>query len=635
MSEEKKVKKIIKRIPWKEFIRSQMLRIIGFIISLIFMLIIITLSNKLIGDPNQINPSNIIAINQTSILLILLSSILFIAVVGFFTKVIFYDKKDEFGIESFKSVKSVILFLLTFSFLSMVYILLDTSLINVYLLIGPILLFWSIGNAYNLPIPHGVDRLAYAQIRSMIFSGLFVFNLTIPLLMIIVILSRLGRNVLEEYKERDFKPYTFRDFMKLILSIFLNIVFLVLYITTVNNSELPAVAIILGIILLGITIWTLFQIFIVIFRILRFTVVFTFSNIVMIVPIIFVFFILPGMMWALWDMFEIYHNGTIENTIYEFNFMSNVTPKYNPTSLPSLSLVDKLLFFIVTTGYNFGSVIRIIQLDFVIIVGISALVIGFAEGYSIVAILKSIKTGVAITRTGRIATRSAPRIIVITTKLFILLAWLSLIWDKFLSLWNAITIDLDLNLPSINLPNIFEPLYGMVIYLKQIAPALLPLTILLIPFYFIITSSFKFISVSIAVEKIKDDVTVFFLLITSTFILIVAKIYIDISSLPEFIGAQNPFLPINIPTISDIRPFIMKMVDILESIGFYSGVIYSFKFLLQKIWRKITHQKEEEEIFIDEEDASDEIDNDSQNEIFNSYNEHNYEDNHENDQYST
>ena len=85
------------------------------------------------------NPTNIIGIfDSEHVILIILSTLLFLLVLGSFAKSILFDHREEFGIKKLKSKKSFFLFTLIISFIGAIYVLLDVALQNIYLTLGPI-----------------------------------------------------------------------------------------------------------------------------------------------------------------------------------------------------------------------------------------------------------------------------------------------------------------------------------------------------------------------------------------------------------------------------------------------------------------------------------------------------------------
>jgi len=577
----------IKRIPWRTYIRNQMKLLAGALLMLAMMVIIIFQSEHVSGGRDILNPSSVLSYGtNAAIWLVLVSSLLFLAVLLAFGRMLFFDRKEEFHIENYKSPRSIFFFLLTISFLSQIYILLDVALINVYLITGPVSIIQWFDSAFGINlITDGIDRASYADVRGVLFLVLFIFNLLFPLLMFIALFTRYGRRVLKKDKEiRKKKPYGRKKALYFVLAP----VAIGLLGTLVSNvfGSVPILAIMFLIITALIFIWWLIQFVILLAKLLRFTFIFGYSNITMVIPIAFIFYGLPAMLWGIWDLLTIIATGSISNTIYEFDFMSGRNLSFDPSTISGSSAGEFIRIFFETTLFNAQSAVRIVELDFIIIIGLATVVIGFAEGYTLFALVKSISKGVSIARTGRVISTSAPKIIVISTRLVILLAWFSLLWDKFLNLWQLLLDQFSFRLPPINLPRVFEPIMQFSIELLSISDLLIPISILIIPFYFIISSAFKFLSVSIAVERVDNDDQVFFLLISSAFILIVTKIFADIASLPEFLEDHQSYLPISASIFSDFIPFISKIIESLESLGFFVGFIVSLYLMLKSIISK-------------------------------------------------
>ncbi|OLS19593.1 MAG: hypothetical protein HeimC2_40720 [Candidatus Heimdallarchaeota archaeon LC_2] len=592
VEETKAEKKGIIRIPWKEFLRSQFGKLLGTIFILALMVWIINLSAEITPDRDEVNPSDIISSDEfVNLQLMAITTIVFILVIGFFSKIVFFDHKEDFGIESYKSIKAVLFFLLTITFISLVFVLLDVALINIYLQSFPVYFIWGLRSEFNLDLPFidsipvGTDRIAYAEIRGYLFLILFAFMLSFPLAMTIVILTRFGRSQLQERKNKPRKKYSFKDWMKFLATLPLEFILISLFFAIDSvDPEIPAQFLFLLIFIL-VGLWWITQLIILILRGIRVSSFVIYSNAAMAIPIVFLFYILPGLVWATWDMFVIFTTNEIANTVYAD--LVGATPNIDPstTDIRTISSQKVLEFYFQTFVLNLGDLFRIIELDFVFIIGLSSVVIGFAEGYSIIAIIRSITTGVSIARSGRIATKSSPKMIVLSSRLVLLGAWLGLLYDKFIVLWNTLQIELGVDIPDLTIPRLFEYLFGVTIDLQNLGGFFLILSVLVVPLYFIITSSFKFLSVSIVAEKTKEDTQAFFFLISSAFILIISQIFADISALPEFLtdGEHYDFLPlqgVNIP--STFIPFISKVFESLEAIGFYVGAIVSF-FILFKL----------------------------------------------------
>ncbi|OLS25741.1 MAG: hypothetical protein HeimC3_13200 [Candidatus Heimdallarchaeota archaeon LC_3] len=598
----------VRQIPWKEFVKKQLMKIVGIIIIISMVLFIIQLSNNITPDRNELNPESIIGFdNSTYLLLIITSSTLFLFVLFIFTKFIFIDNKEEFGIDSYRSWRSILVFFLVIAFISAVYLLLDSSLVNIYLVTGPVDLVWYLDNVLGMSMPGiGADtnRLAYAQIRSMWFFGFYIFMIVFPIIMFISILTRYGRTELfeREHKDENNKSVIVQ-LLKFVLFIFTPVIeiFLVFLLISVSENTLLFIFVFLWI--LGLALWWLYTLFLIIFRTVKFTAWLSYANFKLIFPIIGLFYLLPGILWSIWDLIKIFFSKSITDTIHDHLLQSDLNNK--EINFDSLSFSDYLDIVVKTITFNFTpfdhTIYRILQLDFVIIVGISAIIIGLAEGYSILAIVKSLTKGVSIARTGKVASSSAPKLIVITSRILMLSVWMSLIWDKFLSLYDFVKEEfITIVLPDIPYLPIISYLFQFVNEIISYSEFLVPLAILLIPLFVILISSFKFLSVSIVIERLKHDTQIFFLLISSAFVLITTQILQDITEAFSSDTGQTSFMPFAFATKGNLLPWASKVFENLEAGAFYIGLLIALyiglKYLMNYIKKKLFKSELVEEI---------------------------------------
>jgi hypothetical protein len=540
------------------------------------------LSVNITPDSSVVNPDGVITLSTSDhLLLTLVSSVLFVIVLLVFTKVVLVDHKEEFGINSWKQGRVFITVVMTTSFISLVYILLDISLINIYLMTLPTIVAWNV--QFLIPsldaiLPDTIDRLSYGTIRGYYFVLLLGFMFLIPLTMFVSIFTRFGRKTIQKQTEKERKLPA----GKLVFGLITSGVFTAICFYGYNNVLDEILSAVLLFISLGFAASTAVFAFLFLINAIRFTVFLTYSNFLLVFPFIFIFYLLPAGLWGLWDIVVVVTSGGIENTIYAI--LPQANPAIDPLTASALDNQEFVQFYLQTVTLNLTSIIRIIQLDFIIVVGLSALVIGFAEGFSILSIIRGITRGVSIAKTGKVASQSAPKIVVITSRLFYLGAWLSFLWDNLVVLGQALVASLNLDIDFFELPQFLNIVIDFSFNLGELSSALLVLTILAVPFYFILTSSFKFLSVSLVLEKVRDDKQIYYLLISSAYILIVTNIFADIASLPEFLGTQKQFLPLAGAATEDLLPFVAKIFEILESIAFYAGliatVIYTFKNLI-------------------------------------------------------
>jgi hypothetical protein len=255
-------------------------------------------------------------------------------------------------------------------------------------------------------------------------------------------------------------------------------------------------------------------------------------------------------------------------------------------NLGALSIYDLINIIFQTLIINCIAIFRIIQLDFVFIIGLSAIAIGFAEGYSIISIFSALFKGVSVARTGRIATKSSPKLIVMSSRIIMLGAWISFFWDRMSILIEIIKVNFSIYFPfDIKLPRIFEILAGLKLDLSFLG-VVIPLTFLIIPLYYILISSFKFLSVSLIVERTKQDQQIFFLLISSAFVLITTNILQDITESIITTTGEIAFLPTSYANTQVLIAFGNKIFELLESGSFYFGVIVALLLLLKSLNKK-------------------------------------------------
>ena len=119
------------------------------------------------------------------------------------------------------------------------------------------------------------------------------------------------------------------------------------------------------------------------------------------------------------------------------------------------------------------------------------------------------------------------------------------------------------------------------------------ITLLIITVYYILISSFKFLSVTLIVNKTKNDQQMLFLLSSLAFVLIIISILNDIIA-NIIVPAENNFLPMAIIPAGnayDIIGFLIifsnKMIEELESVFFYIGSLIAFIFLVKSFINRV------------------------------------------------
>ena len=158
-------------------------------------------------------------------------------------------------------------------------------------------------------------------------------------------------------------------------------------------------------------------------------------------------------------------------------------------------------------------------------------------------------------------------------------------------------------LKNIELPRIFEIFSNLNLDLHiNFLGFVLPATILIIPLYYILMSSFKFLSVSLIVDKTKGDQQIFFLLISAAFVLITTNILTDISA---YIAAMANTLPAGTPSFTVFLPTTFvdkylfwsdKIFEFLESTAFFAGLLVAIVVTLRNLKKKLQKRAVEQEI---------------------------------------
>ncbi|MFW9905272.1 MAG: hypothetical protein ACFFFH_13110 [Candidatus Thorarchaeota archaeon] len=565
----------ITRIPWKEYLRSQIYKIIGIaiisslIIGVMFVSQEIDLSEATINDPAYL-------------LAILLSSLCFILVLIGFSKIVLFDMAAEFGLrdeESNQIVYNARFFLfaaLSLSFCSCTYLLLDVFLYQAnplldvrptYLQLLPVLCMKWVLLATNANIPRLTDKIGtgkefYQTARNVYFVFFFLVIIAVSVVVFLSILTSFARKRVSSRfqkeegvneEEENTRLYTILAWLGFpILGIFLS--------SLLSTSVAP----IIGLLLIGMAIWWIYQlvkaIFLILWRGLKITAFITSVNALLIIPLIAVLYILPVITWTIWDLVSLDFDANIWGIFVE----------------------------------NTINILRIIQLDFVFITIIATFIVGFAEGFAIVAIFSALSRGTEVARTGRIIARSPPKIAVIMKYLIMFSAWLGLAWNSFRNILVIIIKELNLQLPSpfpdlLEIPSVVYLIYDKVIvpltqWLEVSWPTFKFIPFLLLPLFFIVSAAFKFLSVTLVTPRVKERLSFFFLLVSTGFVLIITNILGDIYELREASGmvlyTDAPLLSWN---LAGILSDIVGVFEYVESLAFYGGFVFGIFWVIRKL----------------------------------------------------
>lgn len=568
----------VRRQSWTEFLLVQFFKVLAVIIMAVIFIIIYNLSHNE-ADPLQLSSYN-------EYLLLFLTLFLYITVLWAFTKIVALESVQGFNPANslnYLQKNSVWYLLLVLLFVTAVYILLDASLreeYHIYLFKGPIIIFHIFDTELQLNISSiiGTGSNYYYSIRNDIFTILYVILFLVPLLLFFIILTRLGR---KRYTRLQRTPSQ-EDESKRANIIIKNMIFLIIPIigiflfeilSTISMPKVVQFAILVA--FLAIIPWWLFHLLRIISHGLRFVVHLAYSNVLWILPLVGFFYVLPVMIWTIWDVI---------------------------TSYSTITSINNLIMIILSSiYYNATNINRIFQAIFILVIGGATIAIGIAEGYSIIAIYRALRSGYIFTKTGSLAQQSPPVIAVITTRILVLAGWISLSMDSLRNIWGILQFQLHLQLPNFPIPpmlgiileliNLLYRLAPVIGILAQLANFLLPLTILLVPLFFIINSMFKFLSVTLITSKIHDK-QLYMLLLSAAFILIITEIIADITELVN-LGTYgiNSNYPLNTLAEGGFLIWASNVFKNLEATFFYVGLLIALITLAKDLVYRYTRWK--------------------------------------------
>ena len=560
------IKERVARIPWKEYLSKQLATLVGLAIITLMLITIMVLSA-------DIDLATVSISNNNYLFAIILSSICFFLVLIGFSKIVLFDMANEFGLrdENSKMVYNSRFFLfalLALSFCSAIYLLLDVFLQETYLELFPTILMSYALDSFDIQI-EGLSNLSgreyYQTSRNIYFAFFFVVIILFSILVFLSILTTFARKRLvgkftkEEETEEVAKKGT-----KTIYKLFAWIIipFLSFFVMGLGNSPLGPVIVIVYFLAILWWFYQLFKaIFLVIWRSVKITAFITSINLLVIIPLIGVLWLLPTLILGILDTVDI---------------SSGVT-------MPLNELLNVLFQKIIDHSVDF---VAIIQIDFIIITTIATLVVGFAQGFAILAIFSALARGAEVARTGQLLARSPPKIMVLSKYLVMLGVWLSLVWDSFAEVWESLRILLEqfsFSLPPIDIPNLFYAVYNEILipfseWLGTLWPILQFVPFLILPVYFIVSGAFKFMSVTLVTPKVKDRSEMFFLLVSTAFVLIITNMLGDIYEL-----YRSGFIPdAPLVGVSSVFSTAVNIFENVEAIAFYAGFLFGVFWVMRK-----------------------------------------------------
>ncbi len=570
-----------KRIPWKFFLKSQLLKLFGFLVLAILVIVVMIVSADIdLETATSADPIYLFAVA--------LSSICFILVLLGFSKIILFDMAAEFGLrdENTQKMKYNVRFFLfaslALSFCSAIYLLLDVFLQETYLELLPVLLMdWVlVSTGATIPgLTNLVGREFYQTARNIYFDFFFLVIITFSVLVFLAILTSLGRKrVISRFQKEEVVDEEEENKTLYKLLVWFAIPIINSFLLTLFNTSVGPIFIIIFFLLF---IWWFYQlikvIFLIFWRGFKITAFITSVNALLIIPLVAILYLLPVVSWTIWDIFDQLRETTI-----------------------TLELDQLIQAALIGLQSNYNDFLRIIQLDYVFITIIATFIVGFAEGFALIAIFSAITRGVEVARTGRVLVKSPPRVAVFTKYLVMLSIWLGIFWDSFIQVWNMIIDNLNIQLPRIEIPSFFYTIYNEVIIplsdsLEQFIPTLKYIPILIIPLYFILAGAFKFLSVTIITPRVKDNLSTFFLLISTAFVLIITNILGDILEIqraPGFVGIHDaPLQSFNV--LSELILWVVGWFEYIESIAFYCGLGFGIYWVTYSFIKKRKEKKAE------------------------------------------
>jgi len=570
-----------KRIPWKFFLKSQLLKLFGFLVLAILVIVVMIVSADIdLETATSADPIYLFAVA--------LSSICFILVLLGFSKIILFDMAAEFGLrdENTQKMKYNVRFFLfaslALSFCSAIYLLLDVFLQETYLELLPVLLMdWVlVSTGATIPgLTNLVGREFYQTARNIYFDFFFLVIITFSVLVFLAILTSLGRKrVISRFQKEEVVDEEEENKTLYKLLVWFAIPIINSFLLTLFNTSVGPIFIIIFFLLF---IWWFYQlikvIFLIFWRGFKITAFITSVNALLIIPLVAILYLLPVVSWTIWDIFDQLREATL-----------------------TLELDQLIQASLIGLQSNFNDFLRIIQLDYVFITIIATFIVGFAEGFALIAIFSAITRGVEVARTGRVLVKSPPRVAVFTKYLVMLSIWLGIFWDSFIQVWNMIIDNLNIQLPRIEIPSFFYTIYNEVIIplsdsLEQFIPTLKYIPILIIPLYFILAGAFKFLSVTIITPRVKDNLSTFFLLISTAFVLIITNILGDILEIqraPGFVGIHDaPLQSFNV--LSELILWVVGWFEYIESIAFYCGLGFGIYWVTYSFIKKRKEKKAE------------------------------------------
>jgi len=573
------VKEQVSRMPWKEYLSDQLSKLLG--LGIITLLLVVTMEYSA-----RLESSILLTVNYSDtnyLTIIIMSSLAFFLVLIGFSKIILFDMAEEFGLRDDKgkimyNLRFWLLTILALSFCSSIYLLLDVHLIETYLVILPVILMKTGLDSLDFDIP-GLSTLNgmefYQTARNLYFGFFFLIIIGFSIIVFLVILTTFARRRLVRRfsSEVEVADEIEKQGVRAIYKLFLWIVippFIYSAITTQISSNWANEDVGLLILLISLLafVWWIYQvlkvIFLIVWRGVKITAFITSINLLVIIPLIVVLWLLPVCLLSIGDVWDV------------------LRPSVSPPTMDEI-----INIFLHSFLLRLVDLTELIKLDFIIITSLATLVVGFAEGFALIAIFSALSRGVEVARTGRVLVRSPPKIVVLSKYAIMFGVWLTLLWDSFAGILQMLYRRFGINF-GFSVPDFFNTVYKHVItsisdWLYTVLPTMTSLPLLLIPILIIFSGAFKFLSITLITPRVKDRGPVFFLLISTAFVLIITNI---LGYIYELEISNAPFRSI-ISFTSLLREAFHTFADV-ESIAFYGGFFFGIGWVFWRIahWRK-------------------------------------------------
>jgi len=560
----------VSRLTWKKYVKKKTPQFIGASIVAALLVVTILLSEgiDLTVDHQNLDPQYL--------LLILVSSLAFLLLLGGILKLFLFGNLQGMGIKSEERGIEIIR-LLFFStmiilFVTGLFCLLDVSLPEAYLQLAPVLLIRFILDSSKTQITDFSELVGqefYQTARNAMFGVILTGIIILLIISLVTVLTKFGRSKIfqllqksETFSELTEEQVTQSDITLIKMVLFILLPPLGFYVFNKIQNEVSlsvivgnSVLIIIGLIWLYVFIKTIDDLFL---KGAKFAPKVIFLNLLFIVPILLCFWIFPLILAGFTEMYII-SDSTDLNILISF-FVSNL--------------------------FDFETVVIY---DFILCVALASVFIGMAEGATISSFIRSIKNGIDIPQSGDVSSVQAPRVSILTKYTVMLGIWFNVLLVNLEPVWDTLKLIFSFDWPTFPFISLFDWIKESFItsveqfiqsQLGMIASIILPLTLLVIPLYFILATSFKFMSITLYTSKVRG-LSTFTALISTTFVLILVELLNDL-------WAMETLNDVPLRVLEELAIFsnTMVLVKLFESVFFFIGIpLGAYLILKRSPWK--------------------------------------------------